>query len=100
MATKAALEAELEETRAKLKKYMQWLIESEEKYNKLVDEKETLLERLPAYIQMKSYVERLELINKANKETITRLENKLAAYEAENSQLRETAKNTNELYNF
>lgn len=100
MATKAALEAELEETRAKLKKYMQWLIESEEKYNKLVDEKETLLERLPAYIQMKSYVERLELINKANKETITRLENKLAAYEAENSQLRETAKNTNELHNF
>lgn len=100
MATKAALEAELEETRAKLKKYMQWLMESEEKYNKLVDEKETLLEGLPAYRQAMTRNENLEIINKANKETITRLENKLAAYETENSRLRETVKNTNELHNF
>lgn len=96
MATKTALEAELEETKAELKKYRQWLMESEEKYNKLVDEKETQLEELPVYIQMKSHVERLGLINKANEETITRLENKLAAYEAENSQLRETVKNIND----
>ncbi len=100
MATKAALEAELEETRAKLKKYMQWLIESEEKYNKLVDEKETLLEGLPAYRQAMTRNENLEIINKANEETIARLKNKLAAYEAENFQLREVTKNINEPHNF
>lgn len=96
MATKAALEAELEETRAKLKKYMQWLMESEEKYNKLVDEKETLLEGLPAYRQAMNRNENLEIINKANEETIARLEDKLAAYEAENSRLWETVKNIND----
>ena len=96
MATKAALETELEETKAELKKYMQWLMESEEKYSKLVDEKETQLEALPSYIQMKSHVERLELINKSNTETIARLEKKLTVYENENLQLKETVKNIND----
>lgn len=96
MATKASLEVELEETKAELKKYRQWLMESEEKYNKLVDEKETLLEGLPAYKQAMTRNKNLEIINKANEKTITRLKNKLAAYEVENSQLRETVKNIND----
>lgn len=96
MATKAALEAELEKTKAELKKYRQWLMESEERYNELVDEKEIQLEELPAYKQAITRNGNLEIINKANEETIARLENKLAVYEAENSRLWETVKNIND----
>lgn len=105
--TKADLEKRIIELEDQLSKYQQWLIDSEAKYNKLINEKEEQLESLPTYQQMKSHIERLELINKNNeasiahkKETEKKLRNKIQEIlaetkqlEEENEQLKESIKN-------
>lgn len=68
--TKADLENRIAELEQQLTNYQKWLMESEEKYNNLVEKKESQLESLPEYQQMKNRIEQLELIKKLNEDTI------------------------------
>ena len=97
---KADLEKRITELEEEFKKYQNWLMEAKNKNNKLIDEKETQLETLPSYIQMKSHIERLELINKANAETIasmevdkTSLQDKVSSLNDKIKQLQNSIKN-------
>lgn len=98
--TKTDLEQRLTEKEEELNKYRQWLMESEEKYNKLVDEKTEQFKLLPEYLQMKNRIERLEsmqqnseYIIKKKKEKEENLRNKIQALLEENNQLKESIKN-------
>ena len=50
-------------------------MESENKYNDLLEMKDEQLNNLPAYKQMKNHVERLEFLNKEQQSTIEWLQN-------------------------
>ncbi len=75
--TKAQLEERIEDLESELKKYRNWLLKSEEKYNTLLNEREGQLTSLPAYQQMQSHVEQLELINKNLGEIIQQQRDKI-----------------------
>lgn len=68
--TKAQLEEHIKNLENELKQYKNWLMESESKYNNLLEMKDEQLNNLPAYKQMKNYVERLEFLNKEQQGTI------------------------------
>ena len=68
--TKADLENKITELNGQLDNYRKWLIESQDKYNELIDEREAQLEQLPAYQQIQKEVRLLEEIKKANEATI------------------------------
>ena len=60
--TKAQLEEHIKNLENELKQYKNWLMESENKYNDLLEMKDEQLNNLPAYKQMKNHVERLEFL--------------------------------------
>lgn len=60
--TKADLETKILKLNDELANYRRWLSESENKYNKLADEKEAHLEELPVYQQMQKQIKLLEEI--------------------------------------
>ncbi len=98
--TKADLETKISKLNDELANYRRWLSESENKYNKLADEKEAHLEELPVYQQMQKQIKLLEEIKKANEATIQHgkrtenaLRNKIQELLAENRQLQESIKN-------
>ena len=68
--TKAQLEEHIKNLENELKQYKNWLMESENKYNDLLEMKDEQLNNLPAYKQMKNHVERLEFLNKEQQGTI------------------------------
>lgn len=68
--TKAQLEEHIKNLEDELKQYKNWLMESESKYNDLLEIKDEQLNKLPAYKQMKNYVEKLEFLNKEQQGTI------------------------------
>lgn len=68
--TKAQLEERIKNLENELKQYKNWLMESESKYNDLLEMKDEKLNNLPAYKQMKNYVEKLEFLNKEQQATI------------------------------
>lgn len=68
--TKAQLEEHIKNLEDELKQYKNWLMESENKYNNLLEMKDEQLNNLPAYKQMKNHVERLEFLNKEQQDTI------------------------------
>lgn len=68
--TKAQLEEHIKNLENELKQYKNWLMESESKYNDLLEMKDGALNNLPAYKQMKNHVERLEFLNKEQQGTI------------------------------
>ena len=68
--TKAQLEEHIKNLENELKQYKNWLMESESKYNDLLEIKDEQLNKLPAYKQMKNYVEKLEFLNKEQQGTI------------------------------
>ena len=68
--TKAQLEEHIKNLENELKQYKNWLMESESKYNDLLEMKDEQLNNLPAYKQMKNHVERLEFLNKEQQGTI------------------------------
>lgn len=73
--TKAQLEEHIKNLENELKQYKNWLMESENKYNDLLEMKDGQLNNLPAYKQMKNHVERLEFLNKEQQSTIEWLQN-------------------------
>lgn len=73
--TKAQLEEHIKNLENELKQYKNWLMESEKKYNDLLEMKDEQLNNLPAYKQMKNHVERLEFLNKEQQSTIEWLQN-------------------------
>ncbi|MCX4299647.1 MAG: hypothetical protein OSJ73_21965 [Lachnospiraceae bacterium] len=73
--TKAQLEEHIKNLENELKQYKNWLMESENKYNDLLEMKDEQLNNLPAYKQMKNHVERLEFLNKEQQSTIEWLQN-------------------------
>ena len=98
--TKTDLEQRLTEKEEELNKYRQWLMESDEKYNKLVQEKEKQFKLLPEYSEMKHRIERLELIQKNNEDTIARkkekeerLRDKIQELLVENEKLKDNSEN-------
>ena len=68
--TKAQLEEHIKNLENELKQYKNLLMESESKYNDLLEMKDGALNNLPAYKQMKNHVERLEFLNKEQQGTI------------------------------
>ena len=68
--TKAQLEEHIKNLENELKQYKNCLMESENKYNDLLEMKDEQLNNLPAYKQMKNHVERLEFLNKEQQGTI------------------------------
>ena len=68
--TRAQLEEHIKNLENELKQYKNWLMESENKYNDLLEMKDEQLNNLPAYKQMKNHVERLEFLNKEQQGTI------------------------------
>lgn len=98
--TKADLEKRIEELEKQLAQYQQWLMESENKYSRLVEEKGEEFKKLPLYGSMKKEIERLEFVKSQNENTIehkekmeTSLRSKIQELLEENSQLKESLKN-------
>lgn len=78
--TKLELENTVEELKKQLdeqkKHYLALLNKNDERYNKLVNEREGQFHLLPEYQQMKKEIEWLEIIKKSNEDTIKRKEEK------------------------
>lgn len=98
--TKADLEQRLVEKEEELDKYRKWLQESEEKYNRVIEEKTEQFRLLPEYIQMQRRIERLESMQKSNEYTIEHkkekekeLRDKIQELLAENKQLKSAVDN-------
>jgi len=106
MATKAEMEKQIQGLKEKLGEYREWMMESEAKYNRLLDEKELQFQELPTYLQMKREIEFLEAEQKAHKITLRKrderesaLRGKIQELLKENEGLKESIKNINDTSN-
>lgn len=100
--TKIQLEEKLKETENELEKYQKWLLESEMKYDEILEEKQLQFEKLPRYIEMTKQIEIMENTLKSYedvietmKKTKVNLRNKIQKLMEENKSLEERIKNIN-----
>ncbi len=100
--TKIQLEEKLKETEQELKQYQKWLLESETKYNKIIEDKQLQFEKLPRYIEMTNQIKIMEdtleaykSIIETGKKTETNLRSTIQELVEENENLKECIKNTN-----
>ncbi len=103
MATKAEMEKQIQKLEEQLGNYQEWLMESEARYHRLLDEKEFQFQELPTYLQMKREIEFLETERKTHENTIRKrderesaLRGKIQELLKENEELKESIKKIND----
>ncbi len=103
MATKADMEKQIKGLEEQLRKYQEWMMESEGKYNQLLEQKELQFQELPIYLQMKREIEFLEAERKMHKSTVRKrderesaLRGKIQELLKENEGLKESIKSIND----
>ncbi len=103
MATKAEMAEQIRGLKKQLENYQKWLMESEARYHRLLDEKELQFQELPTYQQMKKEIEFLEAEKKMHESTVRKrdgresaLRGKIQELLKENGELKESIKNIND----